>query len=1137
MSCVPPSTKSHISHLLLQTLTSAITVRYLQQRSKGKNVPVLFMYLNHKEKEKQTIENLLGSLLKQLIQYDETAPLSEDVKHIYLNSKKEARPSPESLIKVLGIELQRFPKAFLVVDALDESEEATRIQLLDRLDQLLSERTKLMVTQRVEDNSERAQEIQCDRCKLPSRNYWGCNICDIALCLSCKRKGLTCNDTSHELSASSKIMELEIQVPDTEMAAYVDWEINKEFKNTKDTRRMTTFGRLCYNNPQLREDIPAVVVAQASGMILLAKLYMDSLKSKLNLKQVEEALQTLPKKLEDTYVEAMQRIDAQPPEAAALARKVLSWLVYTRRPLSLIELQHVLAVDEHDKDFNYKAIFDKETILSRCANLVIVDTDELAVRLVHLTVQEYFDENPESHFPGAAKDIAMTCLTYLSFESFKEPCGSYREDISVSERLEAFPFLRYGSVYWGEHAQEAVSETVVVEKALQFFSDEDRLSSIIQAAYYTYTAGGVSWDVRKGVNGLHVSAWYGLDILIRELVLRDFDSNSQDGRGQTALMYACRRGHASTVALLLELGADVNIRSAPESTAMFEALAQNHIEVIKVLLRCEELDINAIQPHKHSRTALMLASSASEEREDVVECLLGRSDIDVNQQDIYGYTALSLAAEIGYYMIAETLLNKKDTEGNRVVDINSVNKTGSTALSLAAAAGQNGIVELLLDHDADTSIRDLEGGGTALMRAVDNGHFNIVKIMISRNTNTHIVDDLGRSLLHSASINGYADIVKFLVEMEDGLDPNLRDRNGLTALHDTARTGQPDVTKLLLELGAKSALKDKFDRTPYTVARQHGERRVMLILEGKPDITDPALLANLGPIPNASNLPVWSLAKLGLIDVIQNMINRESHAPDRNLRFTERDPDSNDTGLHTAILSSHPDILSLLVSQHKIPINTQNNYGRTPLHCAALCGRLDCTSILLEQPDVEQFIDVEDKWSTTALITAQQGGHFDVAVALISAGCAIDPLKAQIQGLFFKAVELANIKAVGILIERGADVLAKNLDGMTALQMTKEALREAEMLAGQGDGDDEDENGNENVDVSEELDRRKRLREVLQLLQNNKSFYQPLRTNSERSEESTSVRSTPKVTPVTSPQPENENGRREFAFRPRPLVV
>jgi hypothetical protein len=70
---------------------------------------------------------------------------------------------------------------------------------------------------------------------------------------------------------------------------------------------------------------------------------MDSLKSKSKREEIRETLKCLPRELDGTYKEAMERIETQCEDDGNLAKRVLSWIVYAFRPLSLQELRYALA--------------------------------------------------------------------------------------------------------------------------------------------------------------------------------------------------------------------------------------------------------------------------------------------------------------------------------------------------------------------------------------------------------------------------------------------------------------------------------------------------------------------------------------------------------------------------------------------------------------------------------------------------------------------------------------------------------------------------------------------------------------------------------------------------------------------------
>jgi len=109
---------------------------------------------------------------------------------------------------------------------------------------------------------------------------------------------------------------------------------------------------------------------------------MDSLLGKLNTREVRKALQELPKGVDDTYEEAMIRIEQQDKPRAQLAEQVLAWITYAFRPLSVKELQHALAIKLETTSLDPESIIDEEVLTSVCAGLVVVDNKQHTVCLV-----------------------------------------------------------------------------------------------------------------------------------------------------------------------------------------------------------------------------------------------------------------------------------------------------------------------------------------------------------------------------------------------------------------------------------------------------------------------------------------------------------------------------------------------------------------------------------------------------------------------------------------------------------------------------------------------------------------------------------------------------------------------------------
>ncbi|KAI4266075.1 MAG: hypothetical protein L6R38_008971, partial [Xanthoria sp. 2 TBL-2021] len=528
------------------------------------------------------------------------------------------------------------------------------------------------------------------------------------------------------------------------------------------------------------------------------------------------------------------------------------------------------------------------------------------------------------------------------------------------------------------------------------------VAAFIQAAWYVTSEGLENWDIRKGANGLHIAAWFGLPEVLRSLLERGLDVNAQDpAGGQTPLILACLRGHASTTTLLLDHGATVNTRNNAESTALFEAVIGNHAEVVAVLLSNPELNVNEEHLHNAERTPLIFA--VKDEYVEIVSHLLEDPRTEVNKRDLDGCTALTFAAKAGSFISVGCLLE------HATIDLDATDRTGNSAPMHAAKRDHYQIVSRLLDAGANPSIKD-QDGGTALLRAIDEGNTAIVEIMLDHDSvDDSIRDNFGRTLLHGAATTGRADIVKLLISK--GLDKDAQDSNGRAPLHEASRPGEADVVALLLAAGANRALKDHWYRSSWDVAWTNRQAKIMLLLESKPadDESAQALLANY---PNLRNLPIWSLTKFGQMDILNTAIKT------RPASLFHLDPDTDNTALHNAVLANEPLILRTLLSAGLSP-NAQNMQSRTPLHLATTFNFLNCTQVLLASTPLPD-LNLRDEFHQTPLLIAQIKRHYDIAFALIEAGAHIDPEIVQVQPLFFLAVEFGKAKAVAKLIDAGA---------------------------------------------------------------------------------------------------------------------
>ena len=1025
-----------------KTVLSSILTHHLRSRTE---VPALILcvYLDYKAATIQTSSNLMMSLLKQVYQLDELRPIPDELKRLYKRVKRlELVPTSyhDDIHEILMWELNHYNHFYLVVDGWDELDSEERKKFKKTLLELHPGKSSLLFMTR----GTREETIKvgiCDRCnKRDIFIYFHCHICNNGnydLCLDCQRRGLRCEDASHKLSEPYGFRQIEVDIPDQDIQNYVRREIEAEMGDDNlilmderlggDQPDLTRFQRLCRRDSHLPDQVISTVVEKANGRFLFARLYLDLLRKALNLRELKRILASFPEDINDIYKESMHRIEKQDSkEDRYRAFRILGLITRARRPLTMGELQHALATMECGDDENLteadipEAVTDIDGIIEITSGLVIIEDNDndhgKDVKLVHRSLGEYLEceESQLKWFPKVELEIARACLQYLSLVIPSEACDDGYWTIKNTD----YPFLRYASQYWGDHVRIAYAITdpdaALQMKAMQFINNR-RLNATIEAAWFTNLGGHDVWDVRMQVDRLHVCTWYGLSFAITALEPETSAVDVVEPKySQTPLMYACRKGHTETVRQLLELGASLRKVSARGRTAMFEAILGQHDEVVELLTELvpPDLDINAVNPKQFRRTALMLAALLG--YVGIVGRLLDYPGIEIDLQDVNGMTALYLAAKYDHVQIVELLLRF----GARV-DIGDY-RVGRTALRVAAERDHEEIVRLLQKSGARIDLKD-SSGGTAMLHAVRQGAEKALNEMIEAGGNLEEVNADGQSLLHSASEKNRSNITRTLIDK--GLDPNIRDKSERTPLHIASQYGQATVLSLLLEKNADPTLRDRYGRTPKLVAWQYGHSEMVDLLES---YEKSQLARQPEQLPDNTQLPIWSMARQGLEEVLDQAISRQQ----ADVNITE--PFSENTALHCAIDANRTGILPSLLQAGAIPINAPNRWKRTPLHLAALHGDLTAINLLISHG---AYLDPRDRWDDEPLVLAQSNWHQDVMLELIVAGASIEKQEIDLEKLFFTAVEKGNVEAVHVLLSEGVDRSVQNSDGLRALQI------------------------------------------------------------------------------------------------------
>jgi len=323
---------------------------------------------------------------------------------------------------------------------------------------------------------------------------------------------------------------------------------------------------------------------------------------------------------------------------------------------------------------------------------------------------------------------------------------------------------------------------------------------------------------------------------VDSLLAEGADPNAQDAEGTSALLYAVNVGGLKLNQLLIDRGADVNVKrtTSYRSTALMEAAGRNNVALAKILIE-NGADINI----RDTFGDPAINWAAYYGHIEYVDVLL-ESGASWNVESKHG-TALEVAMKqwndhlVDYFLEKgageviehQELINAfRESENEQLLpmlneeNIDAKDELGTPLIVLAASKGNANIVNALIEKDADLDAMN-RVGQTALSRAAYFGHEQIVVQLIAAGADINLAGEKYKlSPLISASNAGQARIVRQLVEAGASIDEQ-DVMNGFTPLMFAVAYNHPAVVKELIKAKANPYIKTQdgaglFDLLGYT---------------------------------------------------------------------------------------------------------------------------------------------------------------------------------------------------------------------------------------------------------------------------------------------------------------------------------
>ncbi|KAK2926211.1 Ankyrin repeat [Fusarium oxysporum f. sp. vasinfectum] len=494
-----------------------------------------------------------------------------------------------------------------------------------------------------------------------------------------------------------------------------------------------------------------------------------------------------------------------------------------------------------------------------------------------------------------------------------------------------------------------------------------------------------------------------LDIVKELFEQFNVDVNERDGMGRTPLSRAVDAGHEETVEYLLS-NKSIQVDAADKDglTPLWRALKQfgsiRTSSIAASLIR--RANINT--PNNTGEYPLLWAiengvRSSTEQwgnhhnprfrglKKSVLSLLLEREDLDVNQKDSKGRSALFLAVKAENRTAVEELLKRED------IKVNACDKACRTPLSLASETCRYSMVEILLRH-AEIEVCSVdEDGRTPLVWSIVSDQVENMKHLLTRdNQAINIPDKTGRTPLSWAAEKGSLTTVKLLLDCA-GVDKDKKDNGGRTALswavqNELKRSGTRNprqenvhIVEFLIETeGIDNNSEDKNGRTPFSWAATNADFSIVdyLVSSGhvaidRPDINGRTPLSwsaeckrfdvvecllsskdvNANSKDSSQKTPLsWATCEgnqrvMSIIiekdtDTLYTMVSERPEQPEQvklllDAGYDACQPDPRGrTPLHFAVSAENIESAKLLISHGPGSINRKDDAGRTPLSLA-----------------------------------------------------------------------------------------------------------------------------------------------------------------------------------------------------------
>ncbi|KAF5980588.1 ankyrin protein [Fusarium coicis] len=476
-------------------------------------------------------------------------------------------------------------------------------------------------------------------------------------------------------------------------------------------------------------EVEAVIkelIVRADGMFIWVICQIDHL-SRVRTALSPKLVQALPRNLEKTFEQAFQTLEDE--EEKKLAKRILQFVMFANKPLDLSELVEGIAIMSDTKtldDVQSNSLREKSYVFELCRSLVRESQATSKIDLAHYSVYQFLqspkiegNRENELYLDKSQGNIELltACIQYLTIENVSaggiaEEVEAALEDDDLYISPEVFantPFLQHAVSNWPAYTSR-LSDTelkdIWTSVFLPFFEPSSNYFKFwVRKARYLHGY----YKYPPGITPLHVAAAHGLPNLAR-ILLED--------------------SHLSKVTW------QISKAKVGSRTPLHMAIENGQNSVIELLLELDLID----STDERGRTPLHLAIECANE-EAVSRLILAGANVNHCEAD--GRTPLFLAIENHWDGLA-THLAEMASHHTTMAD-------GRGPFHLAAQTGSATWMKCLMLAFPPRAINNRDSRGwTPLLYAVDRGHLDVVKLLLSNTNCVEVGDKNGWTPLHAA---------------------------------------------------------------------------------------------------------------------------------------------------------------------------------------------------------------------------------------------------------------------------------------------------------------------------------------------------------------------------------------------------